>query len=69
MEMNRLATHLFTNSHNHSVRAVTVMVCSLMTVLALPMNQKSLHKDIESSGGLIWKFKNRFHHDILPLKI
>jgi len=69
-EMNRLATHLFTNPHNHyPARAITVMVSSLMTGLALPMNQKSLQKDIESLGGFIWKFKNQFHHDILPLKI
>jgi hypothetical protein len=68
--MNRLATHLFTNSHNHyPARAVTVMVSSFMTGLALPMNQKSLQKDIESPGGFLWKFKNHFHHDILPLKI
>jgi len=53
-EMNRLATHLTTNPHNHyPVRAITVMVSSLKTGLALPMNQKSLQKDIESPGGFI----------------
>ena len=68
--MNRFATHLFTNSHNHyPARAITMVVSSLMTGLALPMNQKSLRKDIESLGGCIWKFKNHFHHNITVKKL
>jgi hypothetical protein len=49
-EMNRFATHLFTNPHPHyPARAITVMVCSLMTG---SMNQKSLRKDMQSPGRL-----------------
>lgn len=69
-ETNRLATHLFTNPNNHyPARAITVVVSSLMTGLALPMNQKSLRKDIESPGGFVWKFKNHFHHNITVKKL